>query len=244
MAAVALAISILALLVAGVALIPAFRSYALSRRVFEWQQTEAQQRSEEDRERQRAQLDADAPRIAVTGASWHGATTDVLPNRLNSVDEIDVSIQSVGKSAPQDVRAVLFPARVYNPQSDRSSDYLNGLYWEGRLDASPALNVITSIPLKRQTRPLQGDQCVIDGLPLFAPDEPTLSLPSTDPWLFARLTVTYSDGKTTFCVVYDAEAIQRGREFAHPWRPVDGPKVVSKSIQELTDETTRGGTQS
>jgi hypothetical protein len=236
-------ILILGLLVAIVALIPGFRSNALTNRAFEWQQTEAQLRAEQDRERERRQLDADAPRIVVAGASWHGVDTDALPHRLNPVDKIDVSIQSVGKSAPQDVRAVLFPARVYNPQSGIRSDYLNGLYWEGWLDASPPFDKITPIHLKRQTRPLQGDQCVIDGLPLFAPDEPDLrpDSASTDPWLYARLTVTYSDGKTTFCVVYDAEAIQRGRDFDRVWRPVEGPVVVSKSIQKLTDETKREG---
>ena len=186
-------------------------------------------------------------RIVATGASWYGANTDALPHRLASVDKIDVSIQSVGKNAPQDVRAVLFPARVYNPQSNTRSDYLNGLYWEGRLNASPALNVITPISLKRQTRPLQGDQCVIDGLPLFAPDEPDLrpTSTSTEPWLYARLTVTYRDVNTTYCVVYDAEAIQQGRDFERPWRHVEEPKVVAKSLQQLTDETRRtGGTQS
>jgi len=203
----------------------------------EWERDQEQKRQEWERR----QLDAAAPRLAPTGASWHGAETDTLPHRLNEVPLIEVTIQNQSNNVPQDVEGVLFPARVKNP-SGTQVDYLNGLYWQGKFEASLAPNESLPLRLERQTRPLQGDLCLIDGLTLFAPYEPKLGVPSTGRWFFARLTLTYRDANgRTLCVVYDAEAVKVNDGFKRVWQRVGAPVAVSKSLGELTDETGRGG---
>ena len=86
---------------------------------------------------------------------------------------------------------MLFGARVMNPQSRKRTDNLYGNYWAGNLSVAPAPDGRTHLLLDNLHYPLVGEQSVIKGLTLFAPDEPILSVPQADPNLFARLTITY-----------------------------------------------------
>ena len=139
-----------------------------------------------------------------------------------------------------DVAGVLFGARVMNPQSRKLTDNLYGNYWAGNLSVSPSADGRTRLLLVNERSPLQGEQSVIDGLTLFAPDEPILSpTKSTGPNLFARLTMTYRDAYgRTLALVYKAEAVRPDGSKIE-WRWAAGPTEVSKSLQELIEETRR-----
>jgi hypothetical protein len=190
-------------------------------------------------ERERRQLDAAAPHLRPVGATWDGLN-NTPPIRLAAdVKQHDIDIHNVGNSTPVGVAAALFGARTKIPQSGTRTDNLFGTYWEGTLDVSPAPNGRARLLLGNRNYPLTGEQNLIHGLTLFAPDEPILSLPQSDPMLYARLTLSYRDAYgRTLVLVYDAEAIVRGR-FKIEWRHVAGPVEITKGLQELTDETRR-----
>jgi hypothetical protein len=202
----------------------------------EWERDQEQKRLEWERR----QLDSAAPHLAPIGGNWYGLASDSLPNRLQATPQIQIPIQNQGNSMPQAVMAVLFPARVKNPQSGQRTDNLYGHYWEGKLDASPGPGETPRLDLNQKHYPLSGEQSIIEGLTLFAPDEPNLSLPQSDPMFFARLSLSYRDASgRTLGLVYDAEAVMKDRVITQEWRRVEGPVVIAKSLQQLTEETAR-----
>jgi hypothetical protein len=174
----------------------------------------------------------------------NGAVTDVLPHRLATpVEKFEITLQYIGSSIPIDVVAVLFPATVMNPPSHTRSDYLFGVYWAGTLAAYPSPGEKLPIILEEQHGPLNGDQSLIEGLTLFAPDEPSLSLPVTKPFIFARLTLSYLDASgRKLDLAYDVEAIEQKGGFKQDWRFAAEPKEVAKSLRELADEAKHGST--
>jgi hypothetical protein len=202
----------------------------------EWEREQEQKRQDWERR----QLDSAAPHLVPIGGNWYGLVSDTLPNRLQATPQIQIPVQNQGNSMPQGVMAVLFPARVKIPQSDRRTDNLYGHYWEGKFDASPGPGETLRLDLNQKHYPLSGEQSIIDGMTLFAPDEPNLSLPQSDPMIFARLSLSYRDTSgRTLGLVYDAEAVMKDRAITQEWRHVEGPVVISKSLQQLTDETAR-----
>ena len=60
-----------------------------------------------------------------------------------------------------------------NPQSGARTDNLHGIYWEGKLNASPAPGERTRLVLRQQNYPVNGDQRLLEKYTLFAPDEPS-----------------------------------------------------------------------
>lgn len=213
----------------------------------EWEHEQEQRQEQRQREqelRQQAweqrQLDAEAPHLKPISATWQGLTDIPLARPMADAKQQDIELHNIGKSTPEGVAGVLFGARIMNPQSHILTDNLYGTYWAGNLSVSPAADGRAHLLLDHEHYPLSGDQSVIDGLTLFAPDEPILSpTKSTGPNLFARLTMTYRDtyGRT-LAVVYDAEAVWPDGSKIE-WRRAAKPTEVSKSLQELIDEARR-----
>jgi hypothetical protein len=206
----------------------------------EWERDQEQKRLGWEQRK----LDADAPHLVPIGAAWNGLN-DTLPQRLaGDVNEIEIELRNQGNSTPFAVAAVLFPSRVMNPQSRQRTDNLYGIYWEGKLDVSPAPGERTRLVLRRQNYPINGDQRLIERYTLFAPDEPDLRLPQTDPWCFARLTLSYRDAnKRTLGLIYNAQSVMNHGSLTQEWAHVSGPEKADQSLPELIDQTNRNRVQ-
>ena len=223
--------------VAGVVLgiISLNRDSQQEKRCGEWERDQEQKRQEWERRQQ----DAEAPHLKPVGAAWHGLTDAPLVRLTADVQQQDIELHNVGKSTPVEVAGVLFGARVMTPQSRKRTDTCTETIGLGILVSRLLRTGACTCLLDNQRYPLKGEQSVIDGLTLFAPDEPILGVPQADPNLFARLTMTYRDAYgRTLALVYDARAVLPDGSKIE-WQLAAGPTEVSKSLQALIDETNR-----
>jgi hypothetical protein len=231
-------------LIAGFALILSgitiYRDIQRSRREQEQDKRRAEWEREQERKRQeweRLQLNAAAPRLIPVHSLTH-VEGERAPQHLTPTPEIVIFLHNGGSTVPFALAATLFPATFINPHTHGRTDNLYGIYWEGRLDVSPVPNKDGLITLHQRSRPLHGEQSLIEGFMLFAPDEPAPRTDGSDRYYVARLTLSFRDAtERTLAMIYDAETVVGKVGLTTVWNHVAGPVEVSKSLQELIEET-------
>lgn len=198
-------------------------------------QREVRKRKQWELEQEKRQIAFTQPDLVPTGARPQGESGQ--PARLTAIGARTIDINNEGGSTPSQVTAVLFPSSFYRsadggePRQDNS---LNEIYWFGQVDISPAANTSTRLTLHLLQYPLRGNQSVIEGVSLFAPEEPHWSASALRNTIFysARLTMTYQDREgRTLATAFDMDAIS-GR-----WRRVvRAPTEVPHDLIALTEQ--------
>src|SRR5258706_9580120 len=177
-------------------------------------QREVRKRQQWEHDQQKRQRAFTQPDLAPAGATLYGTGAD--PTRFSSeATQQKITIHNEGGSAPSQVIAVLFPSASYLVPGEvepQRVEGLNNAYWYGQIDVSPTANQHADLTLSQCRYPLQGDQCLIAGVSLFAPPEPALraTLGGHATFYCARLTITYKDREgRTLAVAWDMHAMTR-----------------------------------
>ena len=220
-----------------VSAIPAYLGLLLSAFVFYRQQREQKRRNEWERrlyeEQQHHDLVVNQPRLVPTGSSLV-FLNDMVPQRLAAdAQQQGVQLQSLGKSMPSDVHAVLFPCapdQLLDKPALPRVEQLFGTYWEGRLDASLGQGEQHPLKLSARRSPLSGDLGVIPGYTLFAPPEPRLGTSLGAHFYFARLTITFRDDFGRMLAAnFDGESVPHENVLTQQWRTGIGPVTLPMS---------------
>lgn len=218
-------IALLSMLIAGVAFVDGRR-----------QVRKRQQWEEEQQKRQTAFTQPDL----VPGVIKF-SLDDEKPLRLATLNNLTIRLNNEGGSTPSQVAAVVFPAARYNKGKNdplTRKDGLGGAYWDGRLDVSPASGIDSEMKLEIRNYDavrLKGIQCIVEGITLFAPEEPDgWDTPGSGQGDFStgRLTITFRDREgRTLANVFDLRAMTQA------WLRVVGPVEVEHDLIALMDGT-------
>jgi hypothetical protein len=232
---------------AAIAAVPAYVSLGFSYYVFRRQQSEQERRNEWERKQHKQQqhheLVVNQPRLVPIGSSLV-ILNDTVPQRLaTDAQQQTIQLQSLGRSMPSDVYAVLFPCASNQPPNTPAQsrvEELFGTYWEGRLDASLGQGEQLSLMLSARSFPLSGNLSVIPGYTLFAPPVPAaLGTSLGAHFYFARLTMTFRDDFGRMLAAnFDGESVPHEKVLTQKWRTGTGPVEVSKDLRMLADEAT------
>ena len=233
--------------IAAIAAVPAYVSLGFSYYVFRRQQSEQERRNEWERKQHKQQqhheLVVNQPRLVPIGSSLV-ILNDTVPQRLaTDAQQQTIQLQSLGRSMPSDVYAVLFPCASNQPPNTPAQsrvEELFGTYWEGRLDASLGQGEQLSLMLSARSFPLSGNLSVIPGYTLFAPPVPAaLGTSLGAHFYFARLTMTFRDDFGRMLAAnFDGESVPHEKVLTQKWRTRTGPVEVSKDLRMLADEAT------